>query len=59
MSKFWVRYEETSVLYHPVEAENDRDAIEKFEQDAQTGKVRFSHMDVIKTVTTAEKDDAA
>lgn len=59
MSKFWVRYEETSVLYYPVEANTDREAIEQFEADAKVGKVKFSRMDIIKTVTTAEKESAA
>lgn len=57
--KYWVRYEETSVLYHPIEANTDREAIEKFEAEAQEGKVKFSRMDTIKTVITAEKDSAA
>lgn len=59
MSKFWVRYEETSVLYYPVEANNDREAIEQFENDVNAGKVQFSRMDVIKSVMTAEKESAA
>ena len=56
---YWVRHEETTVLYHPVEAESEKEALEKFETDAENGKVNFARADTIKSVTTAEKEKVA
>lgn len=53
MSTYTVRYEETSVMYKDIEADSERDAMEKFDELGREGKIDFSCMAVLNTVMTA------
>lgn len=55
MKNYTVRYEETSVMYYPVEADSEKDAMAKFRSYVDDGKIDFNHMGLIKSVMTAKE----
>ena len=53
LKNFTVRYEEKSVLYVDIPAVSDTDAMNKFEEMVEEGKIDFRHMEVIgSSITT-------
>lgn len=52
---FIVQYEEKSILEEVIEAKSKEEAVEKFNQMVDDGKINFSKMEITDTKTSSRK----